>query len=691
MKSKLQELSLRSPLTDLKGVGSARADALGRLGLFSIEDLLYFFPRRYEDRRTLVPLASAVHDAQGAFRAVVLSWSRLRSPKKGVSMLRASLSDGQSVAGALWFGRPGLERALQAGTELALWGKVNRRGNRVELINPELEVLRGGQEPTIIGTILPIYPGTAQLPDRWLRELVSRAVDFGVSQLTETLPESLISERGWLDAKTAVLQMHRPTSRSGWLAARTRLAFEEFLWLQIGLALRRAGSDKEARAPRLDGLARPLRQAFLDRLGFSLTDDQRRATAEIDEDLMNPAGMNRLLQGDVGSGKTAVALLAMLRAVESGKQAVLMAPTQVLAFQHWMTVRRWLDPLGVKTALLAGGLKQSEKEEILTGLADGTIDLAIGTHALVQEGVDFADLGVVVIDEQHRFGVLQRRTLSARSGGQPHRLVMTATPIPRTLALSIYGDLSLSTLRHKPAGRLPIRTSWVSESKRPDLLNWLEEQMDGGRQVYWICPIIEESEELPVAALEARFAELKARFGAERTGMLHGRMTSDEKTAVMEDFSAGRLTLLAATTVIEVGVDVPNATVMVIEDAERFGLSQLHQLRGRVGRGDRQSWCFLLSHAGGPSAERLRAFCRTDDGFAIADLDMSLRGPGEFCGVRQHGITDFRVADLVRDVQLMEDAQKTARKMVQAGTVPDGLMEQVRRRYGTLLELAETA
>ncbi len=690
-----QTLCLADPVTAVRGVGEAKALLLQRLGIGTVEDLVYFFPRRYEDRRQVVGIGSLVPGGPPqAFRARVVSVEhRMSARRRGVNILRVCLSDGKNVAWALWFNRWNLKNLFRTGMELALYGSLEPRRPVPELLNPEFEILDGA-DPRSVGRIVPVYSTTAGLNEKWLRRVIETVLDSLPERFPEVLPPDVSRRLGFLPPAEAVRQMHRPSDEESFRAARRRLVFEEFFLLQTGLALRRADAGSRCRAVPLDGKAR-LREKFLARLPFVLTPDQKKVIGEISADLKSASPMNRLLQGDVGSGKTVVAVAALLQAIDSGMQAALMAPTAVLAQQHAVNLRAWLEPLGVRVALLTGGMPAAERRAAREGLADGSVDLAVGTHALIQETVSFRSLGLVVIDEQHRFGVLQRRALNGKAGGTaPHTLVMTATPIPRTLALSVYGDLAVSTIRTMPALRKPVTSVWIGDNRLPGMLRFLETEMAAGRQAYWVCPLIEESENFDAAPLEFRFGKLRAQFPARRVAMLHGRMGEKEKTAVMADFAAGRIDLLASTTVIEVGVDVPNASVIVIESAERFGLSQLHQLRGRVGRGEHKSWCVLYADPKSPEAEhRLDRFCALSDGFAVAEADLRLRGPGEFCGVRQHGVTDFRVADLIRDGAVMEDARREAFAAVERGARNDSpaLMKAVLARYGAVLDIARTA
>ncbi|MCF4113833.1 MULTISPECIES: ATP-dependent DNA helicase RecG [Dethiosulfovibrio] len=677
----------------LNGVGPVKASRLERLGVRTLGDLLFFFPRRYEDRRRIVPLKDLQADTVAASIVTVVSTDSRLSVKKRISLTRAIVSDDHGLASALWFNRKGLDRLLTSGTRVALYGKIAREGGMSQFVAPEFEILGEDEVPVQIGGIAAVYSLTAGLSDRWLRKTIRRLLDQVLPELEDHMPESILRNLDLEPLGSAIREMHCPVSPESWKRARRRLAFDELFMLQIGLAIRRRSVGELRGAPRLP-MGGPLRRKIEDSLPFELTEDQSRVLAEIGTDMSSEVTMNRLLQGDVGSGKTAVATLAMMQAVDGGTQAALMVPTSILAQQHAIRLRSFLEPHGVKVGLLTGGLSARERRAFLKEIAEGSVDLIIGTHAVIQEDVVFHRLGLIVIDEQHRFGVLQRGALGGK-GEMPHVLVMTATPIPRTLALSVYGDLSVSVIKTMPKGRIPVKTRWIGEHKVDDLYGFLDSEMDRGRRVFWVCPLIEESEHLNARPLEERFDFLVRRFGSKRVSMLHGRMSMEERRSVMEEFASGESPLLASTTVIEVGVDVPEATVMVIEGAERFGLSQLHQLRGRVGRSDEQSWCFLLGKPGTHDGNRrLEAICSSSDGFEVAEADMAIRGPGEICGTRQHGLTDFKVADLIRDEDLLTLARRIAIDMVGRDPALDSIpavREMVFRMYREKLELAGTA
>ncbi|SMG21136.1 ATP-dependent DNA helicase RecG [Dethiosulfovibrio salsuginis] len=684
-------IDLTSPVDCLKGVGKARSSRLARLEIETVEDLLHFYPRRYEDRRAISKLSEISPDSVCSSIVKVISVDSRVSSRKKMILTEAMVSDGTALVSAIWFNSRNLANLLAPGRSLGLHGRVSYKGGLRQFVNPEVEVLWEDRPPRQMGCIVAVYALTAGLSDQWMRTTVDHVLRDFLCAVDDPIPESIRSELGLIDLRLAIETMHRPPSPEAWRDARKRLAFDELFTLQLGLATVRSRRDKVVGAPALPCNG-PLRSSLERALPFALSSDQSRVLDEIGGDMASDVPMNRLLQGDVGSGKTAVALLAMMQAVDGGAQAALMVPTSVLAQQHGSRIESMLSPYGVRVETLIGGLPQGERRSLLEDISSGDVNVVIGTHALIQEDVSFKKLGLVVIDEQHRFGVLQRVAIGTK--GVPHVLVMTATPIPRTLALSVYGDLSVSVIRTMPKGRIPVKTRVIGEHKVDDLYGFMEKEIGRDRRVFWVCPIIEGSEHLDAGPLEDRFAALEARFG-DKVGMIHGRMALSARQEVMRSFASGEKPILACTTVIEVGVDVPEATVMVVENAERFGLSQLHQLRGRVGRGSEQAWCFLL---GKPKTtegvQRLEALCRSSDGFAVAEADMAIRGPGEICGVRQHGITDFKVADLIRDVELLETARERAFRLVEEdrdlSSFPS-LRDAVLRRYGRKLGIATTA
>jgi len=655
---------LQSSLRFVKGVGPQRASQLERKGLHTVEDALFFVPLRHEDRTRLTPFRSLVPGQAATCSGVIVGVSppppgRFRVP------FTVMLRDESGYATASWFGWRYLARVLTRGQRLVLHGRVGRYKGALVLQQPDYEIVENGEDERLhTGRLVPVYSLTEGLPQRALRSLMWRLVDGFGAQVREVLPEGVRGRRDLVGLAQAIRDAHFPETDAALAAARRRLAFDEGLLLQLGLAILRsrvARARGVAMSPRGDLVAR-LRAA----LPWKLTGAQERVWAEIRRDMAEPHPMHRLLQGDVGSGKTVVAALGVLTAIEAGYQAAVMAPTEILAEQHFMTLRQLLEPLDVSLTLLTSSLKPRERTARRAALAAGETACVVGTHALVQEGVDFRRLGLVVVDEQHRFGVEQRARLRGK-GEHPDLLVMTATPIPRTLALTIYGDLDVSVLDELPPGRRPVVTVARGEAKRREIYTFLKAEVAAGRQIYVVYPLVEESETLDLKA-----ATDMARHLAEDVfpdlvvGLLHGRLGFDEKDAIMRRFKAGEIQVLVSTTVIEVGIDVPNASVMLIEHAERFGLSQLHQLRGRVGRGEWRSYCVLLTsgHLGEEAQRRIDAMTATNDGFRIAEVDLELRGPGEFFGTRQSGLPEFRVADLLRDTSLLEEARREASAIV---------------------------
>jgi ATP-dependent DNA helicase RecG len=633
---------------------------LERLGLETVGDLLAHRPFRYEEPVPEVRIADLRADEDVAISGEVLTVSKRRRGR--LQMLTARISDGTATVSATWFNQPWLERQLQPGTAVRLRGRQGRYGFDVRSFDI------GEGEAT--ADFAPVYPASEEITAKKLRELVGAALP---ATLSDPLPADLKHHEALPERVDALWALHRPRSLGEAEVGRRRLAFDELLLLQIWLARRRRERESEV-APAL-GPPGELVGRYRDVLPFQLTEHQERAIVDLDADLERSVPMQRLLQGEVGSGKTVVALYALLRAVEAGKQGALMAPTETLAEQHFLTLEEPCSLLGVTCALLTSSTARRERD-----LAPSA-DIVVGTHALIQEGVEFRDLAVAVVDEQHRFGVEQRKALT--EGRSPHVLHMTATPIPRTLALTVYGDLAVSEISSPPADRKPIKTAWVAEDRSAAAYSRLRKHLDAGRQAYVVCPLIEESETTQARAAEAEADRLqKAELRGYRVGLLHGRLRPAERRELMAHFKAGELDVLVATTVIEVGVDVPNATIMIVQEADRFGLAQLHQLRGRVGRGAEQSYCLLISRAREDLTEhavdRLEALVRTNDGFELAEVDLDIRGSGQLLGTRQSGLTDLRFAHLRKDRPLLERARAVADELVDAG---GPLSDEVERAF----------
>ena len=678
-----------TPVTYLKGVGPRRAELLLKLGITTAGDLLMHVPRRYEDATTVLPVARAQPGQDVTVLGRVISKGIIPT-RRGLRIFQAVIQDASGLLEVGWPGQPHLDRTINIGDVLLLTGPVRIFHGR-QLAPREFVNLGADDAGTAGGRVLAVYPATDGLPTKLLRQLVEAQLDALLPQITDPLPAGVLSAAGVPPLAEALRLVHRPGSVKEAERGRARLAFEELFCVQL---LHRRANQLE-RAVR-DGITfvnrRQLTTALKQRLPFALTGAQVRVLREIVADMTSPMRMHRLLQGDVGSGKTIVALFAALVALENDWQAALMAPTELLAEQHLRTFTALLAPLGITPALLTGRMGAVERRAVATRLASYEPLLVVGTHALLQDATTFGKLGLVIVDEQHRFGVEQRKALQAK-GATPDVLLMSATPIPRSLALTIYGDLDVSLLDEKPPGRVPIVTTMRAESARDRVLAFIGSQLDAGRQAYVVYPVIEESERSDLRAATQMADELSGGvFASRRVGLLHGRLKGDEKDAVMRAFLAREIDVLVATTVIEVGIDVPNASVMLIEHPERFGLSQLHQLRGRVGRGASDSYCILLGDVSPDSAERLDVFVGTEDGFEIARADMRLRGMGDLFGERQSGLPSFRVADPLRDEALIPVARAAAESVLKSDPTlarPEhqALRELLTGRYRRALEL----
>ncbi len=667
-----------TPIQYCKGIGPKRAELLQKLGISTIEDALSYLPWRYEDRGNLKKIGRLTYGAYETVSGEVVSAEVVQTKRQRVKIFELVITDRSGMLVGSWFNQGFMKKTFRPGQKVILSGIVKSnpyRSGLPQIDNPEFEIMGEEEADELIhaGRIVPIYRATSGLSVRAIRTMMKTILDSCAGSVQEALPDFLIKKYNLMPASEALPEAHFPTKEKdiavlnrGMSAAHRRLSFEELFSLECGLALRKRGVVVEKKGisfTPIDTLETVLRK----NLPFKLTPAQERVIAEIKKDMIADRPMNRLVQGDVGCGKTVVALIASLMAVENGYQACIMAPTEILAEQHFKNITAMATVLGITVRSLTGRMKKKEKEALLAEIASGAAQIVVGTHALIEQDVKFHRLGLAIIDEQHRFGVMQRSTLTSK-GYEPDVLVMTATPIPRTLALTVYGDLDVSVIDEMPPGRIPVITRLYFENRRGEAYQFIDNELRKGRQAYVVYPLVEETEKSDLKAATEMAAHLQTDiFPNWKVGLLHGRMKGEEKEAVMTSFKAGEVHLLVSTTVIEVGVDVPNAAVMVIEHPERFGLAQLHQLRGRVGRGGNQSTCILM----GPrmfaeeARERLHAFTRTNDGFMIAEEDLRIRGPGEFFGTRQSGLPDLRAANIIRDADLLEKAREEAFDLVQ--------------------------
>ncbi|MBM4034370.1 MAG: ATP-dependent DNA helicase RecG [Planctomycetes bacterium] len=693
--------ALNQPVAVVKGVGPAVAERLAKLGIATVRGLLWHFPRLHQDRsrlKAISQLALGQHEAlAGTVREARTSWWRGRG-----GVLTAIIEDPTGQIAALWFGMPYLAKQLRPGTQLVLWGKVTM-GKRLSVLSPEFEVL-GDDEPLHAQRIVPIYPATAGIGQKRFRRLMREALDAFRGEVPELFPDAFREKRRLLPIADAIEQIHFPEQMKAAEMARRRIAYEEFFVLETAVALRKRALQHDLKGIAFD-VSSKIDARIRRRFTFRLTAAQERAIAEIAADMTSPRPMNRLLQGDVGSGKTVVAAYAILAAIANGHQAALMAPTEILAQQHFGTLGRLLAGSRVRMMLLLGGAPAAERRANLAAIRGGSVDLVVGTHALIQSDVEFARLGLAVVDEQHKFGVLQRATLRWK-GARPDVLVMTATPIPRSLALTVFGDLDLSTLDEMPPGRQPITTTIVPPTRRAEAWQLIRRELAAGRQAYVVYPLVGKDTRCLLCERQKTagvFSDLKAAaemvghlqrdiFPGHQVGLLHGQLRAEEKQERMAAFRAGQTHLLVCTTVVEVGLDVSNATVMAIEHAEYYGLSQLHQLRGRIGRGEHPSHCLLMVDE--PEAsDKLAVLAETTDGFRIAEEDLRRRGPGEFLGTRQHGLPPLAIADFTEDIHLLMEARHDAFALVESDPALSRaahrrLRQAVHARHGDALDLA---
>ena len=692
----------------LRGVGPKKAALFTRLGVETAEDLLWHVPWRYEDRSALLKVSELCLGEECTVLVQVADYRLIRTRRHGFTIFEASFEDSTGMLKVRWFNQSYLANLFERGQLVMLSGTVQqgRRGKaEPEMQSPVFEIVDDETDRELIhvGRIVPIYHGTKGVSSRLIRLLVKRLLDQHASRLGDVVPQDIRKRLGLINFETAITQIHFPCGNfererldRGRLNAQQRLAFDELFFVELGLGLKKTGMKKRGAGITFHGDG-PMTKRLRQHLPFTLMDSQERVIREIMTDMTSPYPMHRLLQGDVGCGKTVVAAFALVRAAESGYQTAVLVPTEILAEQHFWTLRRFLEPLGLRCAILVGGQSKTERGALLRDIENGNIAVTIGTHALLHGAISFNRLGLVVVDEQHKFGVLQRAIITAK-GMNPDVLVMTATPIPRTLALTVYGDLDVSVIETLPPGRHPIHTIRVLESQRAKAYRLILNELRKARQGFVVYPLVEESENMDLQAAVSGFEKLKGIFPDQSIGLIHGRMKASEKEAVMNAFSGGEIHLLVATSVIEVGIDIPNATIMLIEHAERYGLAQLHQLRGRIGRGVEPSTCILMTKGRGApeTMRRLNALVGTNDGFAIAEEDLMMRGPGDFFGTRQWGLPELRVANLIRDVGLLEKARTEAFRLLDDDPHLDhpdhaGLKAVLHRRWKGKLDLIDVS
>lgn len=661
MNADINEL-LKKSVQYVKGVGEARARLLHKLGIYNIEDIITYFPRDYEDRSKLKKINELLDGESCAFEGIIASKVSQHSFRKGLTMYKVLIKDETGAITATWFNQHYIGKILRLGESFIFFGKIEGRYKNLEVQSPVYEK-QDEREAKNILKIVPVYPSTAELSQNTIRATINSAIDVVRGKLIDYLPESILREQHLSEINYSIQQIHFPKSDEDFKNARYRLVFEELFLLQLCLLSVNKVFEKDKKGIAFSKVTEM--EDFIKKLPFKLTNAQIKVFEEIEKDMECYKVMNRLVQGDVGSGKTIVAVLALFKAVLNGYQGALMVPTAILAEQHYKSISALIERYGINIALLTGSQTKKQKREILEGIKSSEIQILIGTHALIEDNIEFKSLGLVITDEQHRFGVRQRSLLS-KKGRAPDVIVMTATPIPRTLALILYGDLDISIIDELPPGRKAVKTYAVNESMRDRINSFIRKEVGEGRQVYIVCPLVEESDEIN-AKSAVQHAEKIAQedFADLRVGLIYGKMKAKDKEEVMRSFVDGEIDILVSTTVIEVGVNVPNAAIMVIENAERFGLAQLHQLRGRVGRGEYQSYCVLYNEGKTQvCTERMKIMQKTNDGFVISEKDLDLRGPGEFFGTRQHGIPELKIANLYEDIDILKKAQEAAIKLV---------------------------
>ncbi len=681
-------VDINSNLQYLKGVGPARVEILNKLGLFKIDDIINYFPRDYEDRGSFKKICELVDGETATFKATVFSNVSETRIRQNMSIYKVILKDDTGNAIATWFNQPYIKKQLKVNNEYSFYGKIKNTLGRIEVSSP---VFESSVVTKNTGKIIPIYPLTNGITQNVFRGIIEMALKEVNGTFKDVLPKWVIEQNGLKDINWAISHIHFPEKLDDFKIARERIAFEELLTMQLGLLRFKAqgNSEHEGISFNVDEKI----ELLINSLPYKLTNAQLRVWKEIEKDMRDSKSMNRLVQGDVGSGKTVVATLAMYKAVKNGYQAALMAPTAILAKQHYEGIKKMLEPFNINVEILTGDITKKNKTLILEALKNGDIDIIIGTHALLEENVEFKNIGLVITDEQHRFGVRQRSILSNK-GEKVDTLVMTATPIPRTLAIILYGDLDISIIDELPPGRQKIDTYAVKRNMEERVNNFIRKEMESGRQAYIVCPLVEESENMEgLKSVTEQLEYYKNVLSGFKVEMLHGKMKPREKDEIMTRFKNGEINALVSTTVIEVGVDVPNSTIMVIENAERFGLAQLHQLRGRVGRGKFKSYCILKYDSKSDVVrERMAIMQKSNDGFEISEKDLQLRGPGDFFGTKQHGIPEFRVANLFVDIPILKKAQAVANVIMEDDpklVLPENLLlkERIQKLFENKIEL----
>ncbi len=658
--AELQKKSIRY----VKGVGEARVALFEKLGIRTLYDLLTYYPKDYEDRSKIKNIADLEHGETCSFEGTIVSNVSEARPRRGMFISKVSIQDSTGKITAVWFNQQYVKNSLLVGVNYIFYGKIDRKLNKPQIINPVFERSDNKALKKSL-KVLPVYSLTKNLGQNVIRTIMLEAIDsLRNVGLADMLPKELKEEHRLQDFFESIKQIHFPDSLAKQEEARFRLVFEELFLLQLGLLNYKALSTAAAKG--ICFCKTPEMGEFVSSLPFALTGAQKRVMQEVERDMESQRVMNRLVQGDVGSGKTIIAVLALFKAVRNGYQGAFMVPTEILAEQHFKSVKPLFERYNITVELLSGSQPKKQKQSIFEAIKAGDIDIVIGTHALIEDSVEFNKLGLVVTDEQHRFGVRQRAVL-AEKGENPDVLVMTATPIPRTLALILYGDLDISIIDELPPGRKPIKTYSVNEAMRERINNFIREKVREGRQVYIVCPLVEESEEIEAKSAVVTAEDISNNvFKDLRVGIIHGKMKAKEKEAIMKSFVSGEISILVSTTIIEVGVNVPNATLMVIENAERFGLAQLHQLRGRVGRGAEQSYCVLFNQSKSQvSRERMKIMSQSNDGFVISEKDLEIRGPGDFFGTKQHGLPELKIANLYKDIEIMKLAQENVKSLLE--------------------------